>query len=388
MKISELDRIAINNIKKVASIDSTQNTINISKIYASMTRNTMSLYGNTNEEKDLICYHLHEKFKQAENTPDQLYVGKNLLYFSVFYNGEYTELLEMCLNSIHATTPTKKFDVLFITDEQSKLKIINFPVLSHFNVDYLVLPTVNSAPRASIKKLSIFEYEKINEYGKILFLDVDSVCVKNLNSIFDKVLQPNKLYVSYPKTHMSPMLLTATHGIMHMTDEDALYLHNNSDAIPFNAGQFLFLNTNRMRMHFSNVKWIQSCWPSVYFYEQSFMNYYFVLKGLTESLLDENGAQMITVTFNTLKDEKVNQSFYKMVHQSKDKKIMVVSGAISSSFSPQFLPKVYDGRNSLADLDKRHDDSTVVIHFASIARNSSNKKIYITSYANAHQLHI
>jgi hypothetical protein len=388
MNLSDQDRAAIDSIKKVASMQSQQNTINIAKIYSSMTRNKMGLYGDSDAEKDLICHHLNEKFKQVQDTEDILQTGKNLLYFTTLYNDKYTELLEMCLNSIHATTPTKNFDVLFITDENSKSKIVDFPILQHFNVDYFVIPPVNSAPKASIKKLSIFEYDKIDEYGKVLFLDVDSVCVKNLNLIFDKVLYLNKLYVSFPKTHRSPLLLTATHGIMHMTDEDALSLLNNTDFYPFNAGQFLFLNSTRMRMHFSNVKWIQNCWPAMYFYEQSFMNYYFVLKGLTENLLDDNNEQMITVTFNTKKEETANQGFYKMVAQSRGKTIMTVSGAVSSSFAPDLLPKVNDGKNSLTDLDKRHNDSTVVIHFASIARNSQNKKTYITSYANAHQLYI
>jgi len=388
MKISELDRIAINNIKKVASESSPQNAMNIAEIYGSMTKNLNELYQNNNEEKDLICYHLNQKFKQVKNTPDEVRIGKNLLYFTTFYNEEYTELLEMCLNSIHATTPIKNFDVLFITDEKSKRKIENFSVLSHFCVDYLVLPTVNSAPKASIKKLSIFEYKKINNYGKILFLDVDSVCVKNLNCIFDKILRTEKLYVSYSHAYISPLLLSPTCGIMHMTDEDAFYLNNNTNINPFNAGQFLFINTLRMQLHFLNVQWIQNCWPGLYFYEQSFMNYYFVLKDLTETLLDESGQQMITVTYNSKRQNTPNQQFYRMIANSKGKNIMTVTGGTSSSFSKSRLPRMEDGTNILTLLEKCHTDSTVVIHFASISRSSSNKKTYINSYANAHQLHI
>jgi len=129
-----------------------------------------------------------------------------------------------------------------------------------------------------LKKLNIFDYEKISDYSKILFFDADILCIKDLNIIFDKELEPEKLYVCVTEIHRSPLLLTPTHGIMYLTDEDAEFIYDNPDIVPFNAGQFMFLNSSRMKEHFANVRWLKNVWPDTYFYEQSFMNYYFVLK--------------------------------------------------------------------------------------------------------------
>jgi hypothetical protein len=47
---------------------------------------------------------------------------------------------------------------------------------------------------------------------------------------------------------------------------------------PFNAGQFLFKNTLKMKKHFENIIWLTKAWGGYYFYEQSFLNYYFNVK--------------------------------------------------------------------------------------------------------------
>ena len=57
---------------------------------------------------------------------------------------------------------------------------------------------------------------------------------------------------------------------------------------PFNAGQFLFKNCWKMKNHFHKVKKLIKKWNGEYFFEQSFMNYYFCSNNLTNynSLID------------------------------------------------------------------------------------------------------
>jgi hypothetical protein len=52
--------------------------------------------------------------------------------------------------------------------------------------------------------------------------------------------------------------------------------------MPFNAGQFLFRVSERMKAHFDNVNWFMLNYTGEYFFEQAFMNYYFCKGYLTE----------------------------------------------------------------------------------------------------------
>ena len=53
--------------------------------------------------------------------------------------------------------------------------------------------------------------------------------------------------------------------------------------MPFNAGQFLFKNSTKMKAHFDNVNWFMQNWPGQYFFEQAFMNHYFCVNAFTDA---------------------------------------------------------------------------------------------------------
>jgi lipopolysaccharide biosynthesis glycosyltransferase len=419
MSESNSKEIAIENIRSKALPSSPNNIQNFSRVYARMTRNDMSFYSNNNEEKDLILHHLKQKFLKVQNENDVVVSnGKNLLYFTIFLSDSYLDVLHMCLKSIVANTPNINFDVLFITDEISKSKIEQFDVISSFNVDYMILPSVKTGPMASLKKLNIFDYTKISEYSKILFFDADILCIKDLNIIFQKDLEPEKLYVCVTEIHKSPLLLTPTHGIMYLSKDDAEFIYDNPDIVPFNAGQYMFLNSSRMKGHFSNIRWLKNVWPDEYFYEQSFMNYYFVFRSLTKpmnmtfkkkinvselSLTDGRfiekekeiltDDQLVCITFNINKkpsdDETQLLDFIRMKRLANNKKIMTVSGATSSNFSRSSMGKFISmPEGVLTEPLLMHSENTVAIHFAATLSDGLDKKTFMNLYANAHKLHI
>jgi hypothetical protein len=413
--VTDQDSI-IENMRKAALPTSPNNLVRVSKVYGSMTENHMSFFGNTPEEKDVILHHLQQKYLKVKNTPEVVYSGgKNLLYFSIFLSDAYVDLLYMCLNSILKNTPNINFDILFITDETTKAKIESFDIISKFNVDYLISSSVGTGPLASLKKLNIFDYEKIAEYSKILLFDADIICINDLNIIFEKNLDPEFLYVCSTEIHKSPLLLSPTHGLMYLSKQDASFINENPDVIPFNAGQFLFLNSLRMREHFKNVRWLKNVWPGEYFYEQSFMNYYFVLRSLTKpltrkitrkvlvgvptdhslpSLVDkEFEEQLISVTFNRKNyDQKTETQlldFVRIKMLARSKKIMTVTGAINSSFSKTAINKYTEiPEGVLNEPLLMHNEHTVAIHFAATLSSGVDKKTFINIYANAHKLHI
>lgn len=401
-----IKEIVIDRIRKAAMPNSKINTFNVAKVLARMTRNRSLLYSNTIEEKDLILHHLKQKYLKTKSKNDIVVEGgKNLLYFTIFLDDDYLEVLNMCLRSIVANTPNINFDVLFITDTAMREKIEKLEVVSKFRVDYMLSDTPKTAPLASLKKLNIFDYEKMSEYSKILFFDVDILCIKDLNIIFNKPILPEKLYVSGIELYKSPLLLSPTHGIMHLSIEDAEFINDNPRAVPFNAGQFLFLNSSRMKEHFDNTRWLKDVWPDAYFYEQSFMNHYFVLKSLTGAMIahspdtisdSEEGTysnkQLVSVTFNLIKNNdrpRENSDILRLSELRSGRPVMKVTGATNSAFSVEYMLKsTIMPEGVLKDAKLMHNEHTVAIHFAATLPSGIDKKTFMNFYANAHKLHI
>lgn len=351
MNVYSSREAAIDKIRKDTLPTSAKNKECTSTIQRRMTTNADPLFGKTDKDKDLILHHLRQRFLKVKSKRDVLCSGKkNLLYFSIFFSEEYIELLHICLKSIASNTPNINFDILFITDEETKSKIKSFDVISKFKVDYMIYNPVGTGPHASLKKLNIFDYKKISNYSKVLFFDTDIVCINDVSKIFEMAVDAETLYVCYPSVYKSPTLLSATHSIMYLSNYDAEFLLDNPSAKPFNAGQFLFLNSKRMQEHFENVRWLKNTWPCPYFYEQSFMNYYFVIRGLT-----------------------------KPMHKRDD----VLFGETT-----QAVAILYDLKNTVPTdsiPEKIHGDHTIAIHFAAVG---VGKKKYIDYYTNAYKLHI
>lgn len=397
---AELKANAVKNIRRMALPYSNNNGQQLYMLRPFISSNRQCLYSNADADKDLIFHHLNNKFISARAAKNEIYGGKNLLYFSIFLSDEYVDLLEICLNSIVKNTSNINFDVLFITDESTKLKLQALSVLSNFTVDFMIEETPRSIPGASMKKLEIFEYEKINQYNKILFLDVDSYCLKSLELLFNKNLIQEKLYVSFPESYKSPTLLSPAHSLMYISERDAEYLYDNPDIIPFNAGQFLMINSTRMQLHFKNVLWLSRAWPDVYYYEQSFMNQYFVYNDLTKPLVDDTDSQLIKVSCNfpTSKPPSMTAANIRKMYEFSTSqggnaaRLLSVTGATKSNFSTDGMIEIAEMLESqLASVSpdtKIHDDSTVVLHFASIRPSGQTKKTFITNYIDAHKLHI
>jgi hypothetical protein len=329
----------------------------------------------------------------------------------------------MCLNSIVSNTQLIDFDLLLITDSETKEKISSLSVLSFFNVNYMILPPVEDGPDASMKKLNIFDYENINQYRKILFLDIDSLCVMDLNKIFNQQFASNTLYVSRSEFTRMQTLTLIPFGIMHISDKDANFFYSNrSKIMPFNAGQFFMINSLKMRMHFDNVRWLASAWPGPYFYEQSFMNYYFVFRDLVKLLSSDGVNKLICVVGIYWKGERRNFNFFdffgdpdgtagtsgssgtgetdetsdssgaarfynhKLTSELKQKRL-IVSGASKSNFTKP-PPSDFWNNVNISTEYKFHDENSVVIHFAGFGPGPVAKKKYMIEYINKHNLSV
>lgn len=386
--------LAIKNMQKSASPDSSANILHMSRLYSRLSKNKHCLYLETDSDKETIFKHINNRFAITKNTPDEVKkTGKNLLYFSVFHDIEYIGMLYKLLASIEKNTTNLNFDILIMTDEKFKQGIEVLPIVSKFKVDYMLFNGVKTAMDASMKKMFIYDYNRIDEYEKILYLDADSLCLKDLNIIFESQREPEKLYVSYPPYYTSSMLFTISCGLAYLSYEDAEYLYENPDIKPFNGGQFFFINSKRMQMHFDNVVWLYHAWPGYSFYEQSLLNQYFVFRGLSSSLIGDDGKMLIEISYNPNKKKKCGipekQVLYlNALARSKGKSILTVTGATNSNFANENMHIFSFNEEDFEELytTQWHTDSTVVLHFATTTPHG--KRAFIENYANAYKLHI
>lgn len=266
--------------------------------------NIRTLYQNTVYDKEIIYAYLNERINEAISTDSSVIGTKNLIYFSVFGSDEYVSIFERLLKSIYAVCNQSLFDLMVITDANTKAKIEALEVVSKFAAfDYFLVKTPGGGVDASIQKLQIFKYPKIDRYAKILFLDCDILATFPLEEIFWQNIDSTKIEVA--STWDKPLASLKTPSVFHVLDyfspENIKYLEETPEKChPFNAGQFLFSNSLRMKKHFENVLWLMEVWPGEYYFEQSFMNHYFLLNGFTSSRILNTKVAFINVASRDL----------------------------------------------------------------------------------------
>lgn len=318
-------------------------------------RNKQNLYANTDLDKAIICSHLERKLENALSSSAVPVGNKNLVYFSIGGNELYISVLEMSLKSIVKFTPEINFDILFITQQTFVEKINALPCVQNLNINFCIVPETTDGISASMNKLRIFEYERINEYNKILFLDCDIICPRPLSDLFLDDIDPRYIQVAQRTEIDSNVLSDAVrdngiitslnHSLKYFTKEQALYIEKESP-VPFNAGQFMFVNSDQMRNHFENILWLISVWPGDYFFEQSFMNFYFTLNALTKWETFNKKISFIfinpkNIPSNKLVEEKMsisnNNGKYVVYVKRKEPKPVFTHDTTKIDISPRYM---------------------------------------------------
>lgn len=264
---------------------------------------TSDIYNDTDEDRIKCLSDIEEKITNSFNYSDTPIGTKNLIYYTVYFDKGYTELLDLSINSILKNSKIN-FDILIITDEHTRELINKLSFNKNISPKFLITETPFDGVAASQNKTRVFEYESINEYNNILFLDCDIVCIKDVNTIFRQNLKTETLYTAYNLNLNYSFHKTFHHGFEMLTDDFVQEMRINKQ-MPFNAGQFLFKNSERMREHFNNVCWFMENWAGEYFFEQAFMCYYFCKAYLTDSnVLQKHMSIVSTVTKSEYKITK------------------------------------------------------------------------------------
>lgn len=218
-------------------------------------------------------------YKGATIPVDDTVIGsKNLIYFSAFGDKSYLNLLRTLLSTLKKQK-YRNFDLLFITDKETCKKIEKIRDLKEFNVNYLIRPRTDDPVSASMQKLRIYEYKNIDNYANILFLDLDILVVGDLSKIFEERTRPNVFYSGIHRI-LHRMHTVMFHRLMEYNTSELERFEKNN-IFPFNAGQFFFKNTKTMREHFENINDFVGKWDGEFFFEQSFLNCYFNVLGLS-----------------------------------------------------------------------------------------------------------
>ncbi len=119
---------------------------------------------------------------------------KNLIYITLFYNENYIKLLYILLESIYIyANINENTDILIYTNTNFMNKIKNSSLYSN-KLIFKINDSIDTIHEASITRLNIFNFDIINNYHKILYLDTDVVIIKDISNIFNLSIE-NKLYV-------------------------------------------------------------------------------------------------------------------------------------------------------------------------------------------------
>jgi len=258
----------------------------ISELYADSTEGRNSCLLDLEDKANAVC----KLSKETKGT-------KNLVYYTIFFDKGYIELLDKSVLSILEQSDVN-FDLLLITDNETKAKLERCAFRGKITPKYLIVETPLDGVEASQNKTRVFEYEDIDSYDKILFLDCDIVCLKDINSIFNEELEQETLYTAKNTNIKWHHHKSFHHGFEFLGDT---YVREMTHArqMPFNAGQFLFRNSSRMREHFNNVNWFMKNWVGEYFFEQAFLCYYFCKAYLTDDSVLNKYMSIISTTTTT-----------------------------------------------------------------------------------------
>lgn len=245
----------------------------------------------------------------------------NLIYTTIGFSEKYAECVIYFLQSIEHFTIQIDFDILIICDlnmHKNVGEMIEKNVGKHIleKISFLLCPQSIHPMMASVQKLSIFDYQIIHQYKNVLYIDLDVLCLKNINELFNEfdiyyenIQYPQKnelLYVSKESNK------TEDHILKWWSMED--YTHNdleffkNKQIYPFNAGIFAFKTTHSMKTHFQNVwEMIKESIKNnkLYFYEQAYMNVYFNRRNLICSQFFNIDNYVLSPTKDVLYQNKI-----------------------------------------------------------------------------------
>lgn len=218
---------------------------------------------------DKLFWRLMHKYVNEKPISDKFYGTKNLVYYALGYEPAYIKLWKLSIKTI--IEKHYDCDFLVICDERIADQIPE--KIEDVVIHKMIVPACVDIQASSKIKCKIFDWEKINDYTKVLFLDADILATKSIDTVFKFNPNPGMLYSKTPFTKGNGHV-----GIYHSVGawrEGDWFRLTTRKIWPFNCGQFYFRNTEYMKYHFKCINHFMEVWPHPAFFEQAFMNCYF-----------------------------------------------------------------------------------------------------------------
>ena len=165
----------------------------------------------------------------------------------VFHQDGYITLLQYLINSISIKANINKdtTDILIITSPLFQPIIQKYLDRYDLPLKYYILDLHNIS-EACYCKVNIFEYDEIDKYQKILYLDTDILINSDINTIFDSDISLNKIYA------LEEGNIGHEYWGAQFFDFDFIRFNPNSSA--FNTGILYFMNSLDMKKLFKDIK--------------------------------------------------------------------------------------------------------------------------------------
>jgi lipopolysaccharide biosynthesis glycosyltransferase len=120
----------------------------------------------------------------------------NIIYICVFHQHGYIDLLKLLIVSLSIKSNINKqtTDILIITSLKFQL-LIQEAIKDYNMILHYYILDLHTLMEAACARLNIFEYENINLYDKILYLDTDILINSDINILLNLELLTDKIYV-------------------------------------------------------------------------------------------------------------------------------------------------------------------------------------------------
>jgi lipopolysaccharide biosynthesis glycosyltransferase len=173
---------------------------------------------------------------------------KKLIFVTAFNNINYVHMLFLLIKTLYTYgNIDENTDILIYTSLQFK-NIIETSTIYTGKIKFFINNEKNSIDAACKARLDLFDYEFINDYEKILYLDTDILVQKNINFIFE-LIKENKIYAirdcsidNDPNDYVGGQTLFKNE------------INNYPDKSGFNSGVMLFNNCKEIRNLFKIIK--------------------------------------------------------------------------------------------------------------------------------------
>ena len=117
---------------------------------------------------------------------------KTLIYFCIFHNKGYIELLQLLLASLILRSNLEHIDILVLTSSDFKDDIENVSKQLNIQIDTYILE-FSKLHEALCSRIYIFNYPLVTLYKQILYLDTDIIIQGDINRLLNSELE-EKLY--------------------------------------------------------------------------------------------------------------------------------------------------------------------------------------------------